>query len=138
MDYGLEDLGDSPFAVRFDVGGHVFIGDEPIEAGGAGLGPAPFQLLSAALAECTAMTVRWYARQHKWPVEHISVQVSYSRISIEGRSVASDTFSKTVDIRGDALTQEQRKRLLEIAAKCPVQRTLQGGAAITTVAGELL
>ena len=132
----VAETGESPFSVRIDVGGHVLTGDEPVETGGGGLGPAPYQLLTAALAECTAMTVRWYARQHGWPVEHVAVTVDYNREKITGASGTGDVFTKTVAIRGPELTLEQRERLLDVAAKCPVHRTLEGRVDITTLAAE--
>src|SRR5262245_28092570 len=71
----VEETGESPFAVRIETGGHVLIGDEPVAEGGADLGPAPYQILTAALGECTAMTVRWYARKQGWPVDRVLVEV---------------------------------------------------------------
>src|SRR5688572_8620458 len=67
----VSETAQSPFAVRIEMGSHVITGDEPVDTGGGDLGPSPFELLSAALAECTAMTVRWYARRQGWPVEHV-------------------------------------------------------------------
>lgn len=126
------ETGGVPFAVRISVEGHTFAGDEPVDAGGTGLGPSPYQLLTSALAECTTMTVRWFARQHGLPLDHVSVEVVHSREKVEGRSGLSDIFRKTVTIRGDALSAEQRARLHDVAAKCPVQRTLEAGSVITT------
>ena len=57
------EIGESPFAVQIEMGAHTVVGDEPASAGGEGLGPNPFELLTGALAECTAMTIRWFARQ---------------------------------------------------------------------------
>lgn len=131
----VTETGDSPFAMRISVGGHVLIGDEPVDAGGAGLGPAPYQLLTAALAECTAMTVRWFARQHGWPLENVSVEVTHGKERVEGRPGLTDSFSKTVTLRGDALSDEQRRRLREVAAKCPLHRTLEAGSIIATREG---
>ena len=130
----VSEIGDSAFAVRIETGGHSLIGDEPVEKGGADLGPAPYQMLAAALAECTAMTVRWYARQHDWPVDHVAVDVTHEKGTVEGRPGNSDIFHKIVEIRGDALTDEQRSRLIDVAAKCPVHRTLESTPSITTVA----
>jgi len=130
----VTETGESAYAVRMVVGGHVLTGDEAVDAGGGGLGPAPFEMLSAALAECTAMTIRWYARQEGWPVERVQVSVAYSKKQFAGASAATDAFEKTISIQGLNLTDEQRTRLLDIAARCPVQRTLEGGAAVMTVA----
>ncbi|WP_116813305.1 OsmC family protein [Steroidobacter cummioxidans] len=125
----------SPFAVRIEMGSHVLAGDEPVDAGGGGLGPSPFELLSAALAECTAMTVRWYARQQGWPVEHVAVSVDYGKELLAGASTPRDVFEKTIAIRGPQLTDEQRKRLLDVAARCPVQRVLEGSPLIKAKLG---
>lgn len=127
------ETGQSPYAVRIQVGGHVLAGDESVEAGGGGLGPAPFQLLAAALAECTAMTMRWYARREGWPVEGIEVAVDFHKKAPAGGASPVDVFEKTISIRGRDLTDEQRTRLLNVAAKCPVQRTLEGTPLITTL-----
>ncbi len=126
------ETGDSPFSVRIDVSGHSLTGDEPVAMGGADLGPAPYDLLLAALGECTAMTIRWYARQQDWPLERVEVTLSHSKGAVEGKSAKVDHFTKQIRITGDALTQEQRERLIEVAARCPVQRTLEGTPVIST------
>lgn len=129
----VSETGASPFAVLIETGPHRLTGDEPADMGGADLGPSPYQMLTAALGECTAMTVRWFARQHEWPVEHISVEVSHRKDNVEGREGLVDVFVKTVSIEGDDLSLEQRVRLLEVAARCPVHRTLEHGSHITTI-----
>jgi len=126
------ETGDSPFSVRIDVSGHSLTGDEPVAMGGADLGPAPYDLLLAALGECTAMTIRWYARQQDWPLEQVEVTLTHSKGGIEGKSPKVDHFEKHIRITGPALTPEQRKRLIEVAARCPVQRTLEGTPVIST------
>ncbi|MES2058098.1 MAG: OsmC family protein [Pseudomonadota bacterium] len=131
----VTETGDSPFSVRIETGGHALVGDEPEAMGGADLGPSPYQLLAAALGECTAMTVRWFARQRHWPVDHVAVDVTHEKGAVEGRSGSVDIFRKTVMIRGDALTEEQHLRLLDVAAKCPVHRTLENGSSIVTLDG---
>ncbi len=120
--------GKSPYAVDMDVSGFALQGDEPVASGGAGLAPAPYDYLLAALGECTAMTVRWYALQKQWPVENVDVSLTHHK---DGKQ---DVFTKTITITGDALTAEQRTKLIEIAGKCPVQRTLEGTPRITTLA----
>lgn len=126
----------SPFAVAIEVSGHHLFGDEPPDMGGRDLGPAPFDLLTAALGECTAMTVRWYARQQGWPVDHVAVVVHHEKAAVEGEPHKIDVFRKTVTIRGDALTEEQRARLIKVAARCPVQQTLEGTVRIATLEGD--
>jgi putative redox protein len=130
----ISETGASAFAVRIETGGHVIIGDEPPAAGGGDLGPAPYQLLAAALGECTAMTVRWYARQKNWPLEHVAVEITYEKGVVENRPGKTDIFHKTVHLRGD-LTPEQHRILIDVAGKCPVHRTLQSMPAITTIDG---
>lgn len=125
----------SVFEVRIDAGGHVFIGDEPVAKGGAGIGPAPFDLLCAALAECTTMTVRWFAKQKGWPVDHVSTSVELEKVAASDRpGHVVDRYTKTVRIEGDGLSDEQRATLLEMAAKCPVQRSLEGSPRFQTFA----
>ena len=131
----VAETGESPYSVRIELGGHVLTGDESVEAGGGGLGPAPFDLLAAALAECTAMTVRWYARQQGWPVDRIEVAVTYSRRQFAGAPAPVDLFEKTISIYGANLTDEHRTSLLNVAARCPVQRTLESVPTITTLVG---
>ena len=126
------ETGDSPFSVRIEVSGHSLTGDEPVAMGGAGLGPAPYDLLLAALGECTAMTIRWYARQQDWPLERVEVTLTHAKGGVEGKSPKVDHFEKHIRITGPALTPEQRERLIEVAARCPVQRTLEGTPVITT------
>ncbi|NCT41570.1 MAG: OsmC family protein [Alphaproteobacteria bacterium] len=121
------ETGESDFAVSIDVSGHRITGDEPEDAGGKNLGPAPYDLLTAALGECTAMTVRWCALQQKWPLDKVEVNLTFQKINKVG------IFEKQVIVHGDQLTDEQRKKLIEIAAKCPVQRTLESKIEIRTL-----
>lgn len=121
------ETGESDFAVSIDVSGHKIVGDEPVGAGGKNLGPAPYDLLTAALGECTAMTVRWYALQQKWPLDKVEVKITHQKID------KSSLFEKEIIIHGDQLTEEQRQKLINVAAKCPVQRTLEGKIEIKTV-----
>ena len=129
------ETGESQFAVRIEMGDHEIIGDEPSSAGGGGLGPNPFDLISAALAECTVMTVRWFASQREWPLDHVEVVVDHSKIQHAGATRAVDVFEKTLFIRGPELNNEQYTRLIDIADKCPIQRLLQAAPIITTKAG---
>ena len=112
--------GESPFSVDIAVSGHVLKGDEPLSAGGGNLGPSPYDMLTAALGECTAMTVRWYAIQQKWLLDKVEVKLTHHK---EGKQ---DVFTKSVILYGDMLSEDQRDKLIEISAKCPVQRTLEG------------
>lgn len=121
------ETGESDYAVSIDVSGHSIKGDEPEEAGGKNLGPAPYDLLTAALGECTAMTVRWYALREKWPLDKVEVTLTHQKID------KVSVFEKKIIVHGDQLTDEQRKKLIDVAAKCPVQRTLEGKVEIKTV-----
>ena len=123
----VEENGESTYAVTISVSGHTLKCDESIEFGGGNLGPAPYDLLLAALGECTAMTVRWYAKQQNWPLTKVEVKLSHQKID------KVDRFEKQVIVHGEALTEEQRKKLVDIAAKCPVQRTLQSDLVINTL-----
>jgi putative redox protein len=121
------ETGESDFAVSINVSGHHITGDEPEGAGGKNLGPAPYDLLIAALGECTAMTVRWYALREKWLLERVEVTLTHQKID------KISVFEKRITLHGDQLTDEQRKKLIDVAAKCPVQRTLEGKLEVRTV-----
>lgn len=123
----VAETGESVFAVAIDVSGHRMKGDEPEEAGGKNLGPAPYDVLLAALGECTAMTVRWYARQQNWPLEKVEATLTHHKESRQ------DFFTKTITLHGAALSDEQRAKLIDVATKCPVQRTLEGTPVIRTM-----
>lgn len=126
----------SPFAMAIDVSGHHILGDEPPAIGGLNLGPAPFDLLTAALAECTAMTVRWFARQQGWPLDHVDVVVEHEKAAVEGHPGKIDVFRKSVSVTGD-LTDEQKTRLIAVAQRCPVQKTLEGPVQISTASADI-
>jgi putative redox protein len=125
---------DGPHSLKahIEVGGQRFIGDEPVSAGGTGLGPSPHDLLSAGLAECTALTVRLYADRKTWPLERVEVEV---RHVVEPEVTPRDLFRRTVKLTGP-LDDEQKARLLEIAERCPVHRTLTNGSRIETSAAD--
>ena len=129
----VSETGESAFAVRIEVSGFELTGDEPLDGGGANLGPAPYDLLVAALGACTAMTIRWYAREQNWPLERVEVDVTHSKGDVPGKSRKVDHFTKIIRIFGEGLSAEQHDKLVEIAAKCPVQRTLEGTPVISTV-----
>jgi putative redox protein len=75
----VSDAQGSPLAVAIEVSGHHIFGDEPEDKGGKNLGPSPYDLLAAALGECTAVTIRWYAMRQDWPIEHVHVQVLHGK-----------------------------------------------------------
>lgn len=125
----ISETGESAYAVDIEVSGFHLKGDEPVASGGGGLGPAPYDTLLAALGECTAMTVRWYAIRQQWPLEKVEVTLTHHKENKQ------DIFTKDIKIYGDKLTAEQHQKLIDVAAKCPVQRTLEGTPKIVTKAG---
>lgn len=126
----ITDSEGSPFAVTIDVSGHRLVGDEPSERGGANLGPAPFDLLAAALGECTAMTIRWYAAKNAWPLEHVRVEVQHNKKIQAGSGAIVDAFSIAMSLTGERLSAEQRQKLFAIAEECPVHKALTGNVTI--------
>jgi putative redox protein len=131
----ISDAQGSALAVAIEVSGHHIFGDEPVANGGKNLGPSPYDLLTAALGECTAITVRWYAIREGWPVEHVDVEVRHGKKMEAGSEQMIDEFHKTVTIIAPDLSEEQRQKLFEVAEKCPVHKTLTGTIRITTEAG---
>jgi putative redox protein len=119
------------FQVSLDVAGQTLLADEPASVGGLGSGPNPFQLLASALAACTTMTLRLYADQKGWPVTSIRTAAGHSR---QPGATPVDLFTRRITIDGP-LSQEQTDRLLEIADRCPVHRTLTAGARVDTSLG---
>ena len=127
----------SGFAQQIAAGPHRLRGDEPESAGGTGTGPSPYDLLLAALGSCTSMTVGMYARRKGWPLERVTVWLRHSKTyaadcaECETKEGMLDRIERDVRFDGP-LTAEQRSRLLEIANKCPVHRTLTSEINIRT------
>lgn len=124
------DTGLGRFQVCVKAGGTELIADEPVSVGGLGSGPTPYQLLASALAACTTMTLRAYVSQKGWPVTSIRVAVGHQR---QPATQPADLFTRRIQVEG-AVDDVQRARLLEIADRCPVHRTLAGGARVETLA----
>ncbi len=115
---------------------HHTLADEPEAYGGTNRGMTPYGFLSAGLGACTSMTIRMYARRKKWPLTHVSVDVSHDKVHAQDadndQGFRIDTFRREIRLEGD-LDDAQRARLLEIADRCPVHRTLEHGARVETV-----
>lgn len=130
--------GHGKFGTQVLTTSHHFVADEPASYGGDDTGPTPYDLLLAALGTCTAMTMKMYADRKQWPFEGVRVQVTHERDHAEdcGHALDEDTaiqaLYRTVKLLGDKLAPEQRAKLLEIADKCPVHRTLEGHLHIHT------
>lgn len=120
------------FAQEIAIGSHRLLSDEPKDVGGQGTGPSPYELLAAALGACTSMTLGMYARRKRWPLHQVTVRLRHSKIHAEDcadcetKEGMLDRIDRDIELTGD-LTEEQRSKLLEIADKCPVHRTLTRG-----------
>lgn len=114
---------------------HHLVADEPASYGGTDKGMSPYGFVSAGLGACTSMTIRMYARRKGWPLTNVSVDVCHDKVHAQDAGLVNDgkvdQFRRKIRLSGP-LNQEQRQRLLEIADKCPVHRTLEGSAHITT------
>jgi len=130
-------IGPEPYATRIRSGSHALSADEPTDAGGADTGPSPYDLLLAALGACTAITLRMYADRKRWPLEHATVRLTHERLhakdcdECESEAGYVSTIERAIELAGD-LDADQRQRLLEIAEKCPVHRTLTGEVRVTS------
>jgi len=119
------------------AGPHPLIADEPESIGGNDTGPTPYGYLLAGLGACTSMTIRMYAERKQWPLEHVRVELGHAKVhaadceACETESGKIDRIERTVYLSGD-LTPDQRAKLLEIADKCPVHRTLHSEVLIET------
>lgn len=125
------------FVQTVEVGKHRFQADEPINAGGTDTGPGPYDLLLAALGSCTSMTIGMYARKKQWPLNKIHVHLSHRKLhaldcaDCETKDGMLDLIESEIELDGP-LGDDQRTRLLEIANKCPVHRTLSSEIKIQT------
>ncbi|KIC34718.1 bifunctional alpha/beta hydrolase/OsmC family protein [Leisingera sp. ANG-S5] len=123
----LQDVQSGPY--------HHAFADEPLAYGGTNRGMSPYGFVAAGLGACTSMTLRMYARRKGWPLEGISVDVSHDKVhaqdALPSGPAKIDQFTRVVRLCGP-LSDDQRARLLEIADKCPVHRTLESGAKVVT------
>ncbi len=115
------------------VGGHTLLIDEPTAVGGQDLGPSPYDLITTGLGACTSITLRMYADRKEWPLDEVRVRVSHERIHAkdQGEDGRMDRLDREIELVGD-LDDDQRQRLLAIANRCPVHRTLEAGVVTTT------
>jgi putative redox protein len=122
------------FAQTITSGSHTLMADEPVKFGGTNTGPSPYGLVSAGLGACTSMTIRMYARRKGWPLDTVSVDVDHGKCHLTDSENGDkiDRFNRTIHLTGD-LDADQRARLLEIADKCPVHKTLERTNEIKTV-----
>ena len=126
------------FQQEVRTGRHRFLADEPVDVGGLDSGPGPYDLVLAGLGACTSMTLRLYAERKAVPLDRVTVRLGHSRIhavdceNCETKEGMIDRIDRVITLAGD-LNEEQRKRLIEIADKCPVHRTLTSEIDIRTV-----
>ena len=130
-DVVAEETGAGRFQVAIRAGGIRFLADEPESVGGLGSGPTPYDLVAAGLAACTTMTLRMYAERKGWTVDRIGTAVGHMKRPGE---TPADLFTRKIAVDG-ALEPLQRDRLLEIAGRCPVHRTLEQGALVQSSLG---
>ncbi|HYN45751.1 MAG TPA: OsmC family protein [Allosphingosinicella sp.] len=126
--------GNGRFQAEIALRGGNILADEPIDAGGGGTGPTPYELLAAALAACTAMTLKLYAERKGWALPPFSVEAAHAIVPAAGAERPRDLFTRRIAFEGP-LDAAQEAKLLEIADKCPVHRTLVRGFEIVTRIG---
>lgn len=125
------------FTTKIKAGRHYLTADEPTSVGGNDYGPNPYELLSSSLAACTVMTIQMYARRKKWPIENIECHVSYDKQyaldceNCDENQSKIDTFTRAIKITSK-LEEKQILRVLQIADKCPVHKTLHSETQVIT------
>ncbi len=125
------------FSTPMKVGNHYLMADEPLEVGGNDFGPSPYELVSAGLSACTVMTIQMYAKRKGWLIENVEVHTTYGKShaadceDCESPNAKIDTFHREIKLTAK-LDEKQRQRVLEIANKCPVHRTLHNEVQVLT------
>lgn len=125
------------FLQYIEAAGHPLLADEPFNVGGTNRGPSPYDLLIAGLGACTSMTIRMYANHKKWPLERVAVGLRHAKVhakdcaECETKEGKIDLIEREIELVGN-LDDEQRARLMEIADRCPVHRTLHSEVKIET------
>ncbi|MEO8402455.1 MAG: OsmC family protein [Gammaproteobacteria bacterium] len=125
------------YAQEINTGNHTLVADEPTALGGNDAGPSPYEFLLAALGACTSITLRMYAEHKFIPLRNIVVKLTHDKIHVKDCASCDDDNSKIdrierkIELQGE-LDDEQRQRLLAIANKCPVHRTLASTILINT------
>lgn len=134
-------IGQNGFTSDIQIGKHQIIADEPIDVGGNNEGPSPYELLLSSLGACTAMTLKMYASRKEWKLEKVLVELSHSKdyhedcVDCEKSSAKVDIIQRRIHIEGD-LDEKQIDRLMNIADKCPVHKTLTSETVIKTTLAE--
>lgn len=124
----VTETGAGKFQAKVEAGGAMLLADEPVSVGGLASGPTPYELVAAGLGACTVMTLRLYADKKGLPLELASVEVRHEK---QPGQTPPDVFERTLKLEG-TFDEDQRARMFEIADKCPVHRTLEGGARMVT------
>jgi putative redox protein len=125
----VAESGSGPYSQLVWAGRHVLSADEPQTRGGHDVGPSPYELLSAGLGACTAMTLRFYVQRHNWDLRRAIVEVRHKKaVAADGTSTV-DQFYRAIHLDG-YLSEEQRLKLLQIAERCPVSETLRHSSII--------
>ena len=124
-------IGNEEYTTEIVAGKHFLLADEPESLGGKDFGPSPFELVSSGLGACTAITLRMYANRKEWDLKQVDVHVNHSKVNGENDQGKIDLFEREIALHG-ALTTEQKERLLAIADKCPVHKTLSSTSTIKT------
>ncbi|GAA4276206.1 bifunctional alpha/beta hydrolase/OsmC family protein [Aquimarina mytili] len=125
------------YTTQMKVGNHYMVADEPESVGGHDFGPSPYEYVSAGLSSCTAMTIKMYVARKKWDLRNIEVHTSYSKThaidceNCEDPTAKIDTFEREIKLEGD-LDEKQIARILQIADKCPVHKTLHSETQVIT------